>query len=157
MNSFTIRAWWPWSYVDKSFRAFAAIYGWHLQEWSFRHCSTLRYGGRRKEKGARLQRCRCCRPWSPSIFSPPGLLLFPLPVLGLSAWRGDFRVAAGEGSWTPNSPMSSSKSVFFLLAAELHLFFLPVLLELSSLTELWFNVRWNKINVKNSAVLIKML
>ena len=44
-----------------------------------------------------------------------GLLLFPLLVLELSAWRGDFHIAVGGGSWTPNSPMLSSNS--FLLAA----------------------------------------
>jgi hypothetical protein len=35
-----------------------------------------------------------------------GFLLFPLPVLGLSAWYGDFHVVGG-GSWTPNSPSAT--------------------------------------------------
>ena len=42
VNNFTIRIWRPWSYVDKSSRRFAAICGWHLLEWSFRHSSTGR-------------------------------------------------------------------------------------------------------------------
>ena len=64
-----------------------------------------------------------------------GLPLFLL--LGLSACRGKFCIVEGERSWTPNLPMSSSKSVFFLPAAGPPLLISPVLLELSSLNEPW--------------------
>ena len=56
-----------------------------------------------------------------------GLLLIPLPLLGLSAWRGDFHVAARGRGWTPNSLMSSLNSVLYFLAAGLLLLPLPVL------------------------------
>ena len=55
MNNFANWAWWPWFYVDKRSRRFATICGRHLQEWSFRHSSTLRWG-RRKESDSNTGR-----------------------------------------------------------------------------------------------------
>ena len=42
VNNFVLWAWCLWSNFDKSSRRFASICMQHLQEWSFRHSSTLR-------------------------------------------------------------------------------------------------------------------
>ena len=83
-------------------------------------------------KGVRLRRCRRCLPSSTS--SPLGYRCFC--CLG-SACGSNFCVAEGVESRTPNPPMSSSKSVFFLPVAGPPLLISPVLLEISSLSEPW--------------------
>ena len=107
MSNFIYRIWRPLSNVERCCPLrFTAICVRHPHEWSFWHSATVE--GKEPDP-------------TPSMLLfffyllAIGLSLFLL--LGLSACSGNFCIAEGGGSRTPNPPMSSSKSVFFLPAA----------------------------------------